>query len=112
MLIVIYGYNNGEYDLDQLFNNADIPTWLIWLGSIAQVVFTFRFVYQWIVSERTKTSQLPLGFWRLSVLGASLILIYAIFRQDVVLMVGHGSGLIVYVRNIMIGKKERREATQ
>ena len=109
ILIVIYGYNNGEYDLDQLFNNADIPTWLIWLGSIAQIIFTFRFVYQWMVSERTKTSQLPIGFWRLSVLGASLILIYAIFRQDIVLMVGHGSGLIVYVRNIMIGKKERRE---
>lgn len=111
VLIVIYGYNNGEYDLDQLFNNADIPTWLIWLGSIAQVIFTFRFVYQWLVSERTKTSQLPIGFWRLSVLGASLILIYAIFRQDVVLMVGHGSGLVVYIRNIMIGKKEKRETT-
>jgi len=112
VLIVIYGYNNGEYDIDQLFNNADIPTWLLWLGSIAQIVFTFRFIYQWLVSERTKTSQLPIGFWRLSVLGASLILIYAIFRQDVVLMVGHGSGLIVYIRNIMIGKKEKREAAQ
>lgn len=112
VLIVVYGYNNGEYDVYQLFNNADIPTWLIWLGSIAQVTFTFRFIYQWMVSERTKTSQLPIGFWRLSVLGAALILIYAIFRNDIVLMVGHGSGLIVYVRNIMIGKKERREAAQ
>lgn len=112
VLIVVYGYNNGEYDVYQLFNNADIPTWLIWLGSIAQVTFTFRFIYQWMVSERTKTSQLPIGFWRLSVLGAALILIYAIFRNDIVLMVGHGSGLMVYVRNIMIGKKERREAAQ
>ncbi|MDC8006250.1 lipid-A-disaccharide synthase N-terminal domain-containing protein [Aureisphaera galaxeae] len=107
--IVTYGYNNGEYDIYQLFNNEDIPNWLLILGVVAQILFTLRFVYQWIYSERTKTSQLPIGFWRLSVLGASLILTYAIFREDPVLFVGHGAGMIIYIRNIFIGKKERRE---
>ncbi|NND63110.1 MAG: lauroyl acyltransferase [Flavobacteriaceae bacterium] len=106
VLIIVYGYNNGEYDIYELFNNEDIPLWLLWLGSIAQVIFTFRFVYQWFISERTKTSQLPVGFWLLSVLGASLILTYAIFRMDPVLLVGHGAGLIIYIRNIFIWKKE------
>ncbi|MEM7186396.1 MAG: lipid-A-disaccharide synthase N-terminal domain-containing protein, partial [Bacteroidota bacterium] len=109
VVVVVYGYNNGEYDLNELLNNEAIPVWLLWLGIIAQVLFTLRFVYQWIYSERTKTSQLPIGFWRLSVLGASLILTYAIFRMDPVLFVGHGAGTIIYVRNIIIGKKERNE---
>jgi lipid-A-disaccharide synthase-like uncharacterized protein len=103
--IVTYGYNNGEYDIYQLLNNEDIPLWLLWLGIIAQVIFTFRFVYQWLYSEREKESQLPMGFWVLSVLGASLILLYAVFRRDPVLLIGHGAGTIIYVRNIMLGLK-------
>jgi lipid-A-disaccharide synthase-like uncharacterized protein len=109
VIIVIYAYNNGEYDLFQLFNNEDIPTWLLWLGIISQLLFTFRFVYQWIYSEKTKTSHLPVGFWRLSVAGASLILTYAIFRLDPVLFVGHVAGLIIYIRNIFIWKKQVNE---
>ena len=106
VLIVIYAYNNGEYDVQQLLNNEDIPLWLMILGIVSQVLFTFRFIYQWIYSEKTKTSQLPIGFWRLSVLGASLILTYAVFREDPVLLVGHGAGLIIYIRNIYIWKKQ------
>jgi len=106
VLIVIYAYNNGQYDLNKLLKNDDIPYWLLTLGIVSQIVFTFRFIYQWMYSEKTKTSQLPVGFWRLSVLGASLILAYAIFRKDPVLLVGHCAGLIIYVRNIFIWKKQ------
>lgn len=106
IFIVIYAYNNGEYDLEQLFHNEQIPIWLFILGIVSQLLFTFRFIYQWIYSEKTKASQLPVGFWRLSVAGASLILTYAIFRQDPVLFVGHIAGLIIYIRNIFIWKKQ------
>ncbi|GHC55215.1 lipid-A-disaccharide synthase N-terminal domain-containing protein [Ulvibacter litoralis] len=106
ILIVVYAYNNGEYDLQKLFQNDAIPFWLLLLGIVSQLLFTFRFIYQWMYSEKTKTSQLPVGFWRLSVLGASLILTYAIFRKDPVLFVGHVAGLIIYVRNIFIWKKQ------
>ncbi len=106
VVIVAYSYNNGVHDIHQLLNNEDISHWLLILGIVAQVVFTFRFIYQWIYSEKTKNSQLPIGFWRLSVLGASLILTYAIFREDPVLLLGHGVGLIIYLRNIFIWKKQ------
>ena len=109
ILIVIYGYNNGEYDLYELLNNEAIPTWLLWLGIVSQILFTFRFVYQWIYSERKKVSHLPIGFWRLSALGASMIIVYALYRKDPVLLVGHGAGLIIYLRNIFIGKNEVAE---
>jgi lipid-A-disaccharide synthase-like uncharacterized protein len=109
LIVVIYAYNNGEYDLEQLFKNEAIPVWLLILGIISQLIFTLRFIYQWMYSEKTKTSQLPVGFWRMSVLGASLILTYAIFRADPVLFVGHIAGLVIYIRNIFIWKKQVNE---
>jgi lipid-A-disaccharide synthase-like uncharacterized protein len=102
ILIVIYGYNNGDYDIEKLFQNAEIPLWLLILGSIAQVIFTLRFIYQWIYSERKKKSSLPLGFWMLSLAGGALILTYAILRRDPVLFVGHLMGVFIYIRNIKL----------
>ena len=107
LLILIYGYNNGAYDLEILLHNTQIPQWLMILGIVGQLVFTLRFVYQWWYSEQKKESHLPKGFWRLSALGALLIMTYAIYRMDPVLMVGHGSGLIIYLRNLFIGKNEK-----
>ena len=105
-LIVVYGYNNNAYDLNDFFKNEAIPLWLIVLGSVAQIIFTFRFVYQWLYSEKKKTSSLPFGFWMLSLTGALLILIYAIIRKDPVLFAGHSLGLIIYTRNLFILKKQ------
>ncbi|RXG11718.1 lipid A biosynthesis-like protein [Leeuwenhoekiella aestuarii] len=102
ILLVIYGYNNGHYDIDKLFRNENIPLWLLLLGSIAQVIFTLRFIYQWIYSERKKKSSLPLGFWLLSLVGGLLILTYAILRRDPVLFVGHLMGVFIYYRNMKL----------
>jgi lipid-A-disaccharide synthase-like uncharacterized protein len=99
ILIVIFYYNNNKIDVELLFKNADIPTWLLILGIVAQIIFTLRFVYQWIHAERHKESTLPMGFWVLSLIGAGLILSYAIIRKDPVLFVGHLFGLVIYVRN-------------
>ncbi|EIJ39459.1 Lipid A Biosynthesis N-terminal domain protein [Galbibacter orientalis DSM 19592] len=106
ILIIIYGYNNNVYDIDDLFKNEDIPIWLLILGIVAQILFTFRFIYQWLYSEKRKKSSLPAGFWLLSLVGALLILSYAIFRKDPVLLVGHSLGTIIYARNLFILKKQ------
>ena len=95
----------GAYDITQLFNKDYISSWLLVLGIVSQLVFTFRFIYQWIYSERIKTSELPAGFWIISLLGAILILIYAIFRKDPILFMGQIFGLVVYIRNLMILKR-------
>src|SRR6478735_6536094 len=105
VIIVIYGYNNGIYDREKLFHNENIAAWLFWLGIFSQVLFTFRFVYQWIYSERRKESHLPLGFWIISLSGSFLILVYATFRRDPVLLAGQLTGFIVYFRNIIIIQK-------
>lgn len=102
LIIIAFGYNNNKQDVDNLLNNEAIPDWLLILGVVAQVIFTLRFVYQWIYSEKQKESSLPLGFWMLSLLGSSLIFTYAIFRIDPILIAGHVFGIFTYVRNIML----------
>jgi len=108
-IFIIYSFNNNVFDLALLFKNENIPPWLVIMGSIAQVIFTGRFIYQWIYSENKKTSMLPLGFWILSITGSSLIIIYAILRKDPVLLTGHIFGSIVYIRNIQLIKKSNHE---
>jgi len=111
VMIVIYAYNNNVYDLDKLLNNEDIPSWLFALGIVAQLVFIFRFIYQWFTSEKKKTSHLPMGFWAISLTGSMLILTYAIFRVDKVLFIAHSIGMFVYMRNMYLMRKNRHEAT-
>ncbi|MDP3312501.1 lipid-A-disaccharide synthase N-terminal domain-containing protein [Lutibacter sp.] len=106
LFIVIYYFNNNTYDLNNLLQNKSIPFWLLIWGIVAQIIFTFRFIYQWIYSEKNKKSSLPFGFWILSFLGSSMILAYAIYRKDPVLFIGHIFGAIIYIRNIMISRKE------
>jgi lipid-A-disaccharide synthase-like uncharacterized protein len=105
-LIVVYYFNNNVIDKDLLFKNEAIPNWLLWLGILSQIVFTLRFVYQWIYSEYKKTSTLPLGFWLLSLAGSLLILTYAVFRKDPVLFIGHMLGSIIYIRNLILLHKD------
>ncbi|RNC64693.1 lipid-A-disaccharide synthase N-terminal domain-containing protein [Proteiniphilum sp. X52] len=85
------------------FRQKDIPIWLLIFGSAGQVLFTFRFIYQWIYSAHLHRSVLPIGFWIISLLGSGTIVAYGIIRQDPVLILGQSVGFIAYVRNIMIG---------
>jgi lipid-A-disaccharide synthase-like uncharacterized protein len=69
---------------------------------MGQVFFSARFVVQWIVSERRKQSVIPLAFWIFSLLGGGLLLTYAIYRRDPVFIAGQTAGFLVYVRNLML----------
>ena len=114
ILLFVFPVSIGAYamlngmDFDVFFNNKNIPTWLLILGIIAQLVFIFRFIYQWISSEKHKKSHLPLGFWVISLIGSSLILTYSIFREDLVLFLAHSVGMLVYARNIFLWKIEKQ----
>jgi len=107
VLIIIYSFHNSRMDINNLFRNKDISIGLLIWGSIAQVVFTLRFVYQWLYSEKNKKSSLPFGFWILSLTGSLMILSYAIIRKDPVLFIGQMFGFVVYSRNIYLGLKNK-----
>ena len=108
LFAIYHGFNNGQIDTMRLFENKDIPLWLLLWGSFAQIIFTLRFVYQWVYSEKSKNSQLPFGFWLLSLVGSFMILSYAVIRHDPVLFIGQLFGFFIYMRNIIIGREEKR----
>ena len=85
-----------------------IDAWIV-LGFVAQGLFTMRFLVQWIASERQKKSVVPVAFWYLSVAGGGLLLVYAIYRKDPVFILGQATGLVVYVRNLMLRGAARAE---
>ncbi len=72
------------------------------LGMLGQVLFFSRFLVQWIASEKEKQSTVPLAFWYLSIGGGLLLLTYAIWRKDPVIILGQAVGLLVYARNLML----------
>ena len=105
LIVLLITFLRGEFDFSQLFNQDFIPIWLLALGIVSQLIFTLRFIFQWIISEKNKLSQLPSSFWIISTVGSVIILIYSIFRKDPILFIGHTFGIIIYCRNLMILKK-------
>jgi lipid-A-disaccharide synthase-like uncharacterized protein len=97
----------SAFDLT-FFHNKDIPLWLLIFGSSGQIIFSLRFIYQWVYSLYHRESVLPLGFWVLSLIGSSIIIIYAIFRLDPILLLGQSFGFVAYIRNIMIGNRSKK----
>ena len=72
------------------------------LGMLGQVFFFSRFLVQWLASEKHGKSVVPLSFWYLSLGGGSLLLFYAVWRKDPVIILGQIVGLFVYARNLML----------
>ncbi len=89
------------YSLSGIIENNSNVYLLVW-GLIGQAVFTSRFVYQWLYSEKKKESMFPPGFWIISITGAILISSYAWYMHLFPIIIGHIFGMIVYVRNLMI----------
>ncbi len=83
----------------------------VWLavGLLGQSLFSARFIVQWLVSEKRRKSVTPVAFWYFSLAGGVILLAYAIHRRDTVFMVGQATGLIVYVRNLMLITRRRRD---
>ena len=73
-----------------------------WLaaGFAAQGLFAVRFLVQWVLSERARRSLLPVHFWYLSLIGAALLLAYAVHRRDPVIAAGQIVGVGIYFRNL------------
>jgi lipid-A-disaccharide synthase-like uncharacterized protein len=106
--VLTFGYllsgSNGTILLLLLNNEIPLPL-KIW-GSAGQVIFTLRFYIQWMDSESKSESVLSQRFWLVSMLGSLMIITYAAFRYDPILLTGQLSGLLVYVRNVMLGRRK------
>lgn len=82
------------------------------LGLLGQVLFTGRMVVQWLVSEKKSRSVVPVSFWWMSLSGASMLILYFVWRQDIVGVLGQSTGWFIYVRNLMLIYGPRKPQTE
>jgi lipid-A-disaccharide synthase-like uncharacterized protein len=87
---------------------------LVWVlfGVFAQAVFASRVVVQWWESERRRDSVVPPVYWWLSLLGGLMLLVYFIWRTDIVGVLGQSTGVVIYARNLQLIEKNRRAGAQ
>lgn len=86
---------------------SDQTFWLS-IGLLGQTLFSARFLVQWLASERVRQSIVPTAFWWLSLAGGATLLAYAVWRRDPVFIIGQASGLLVYIRNLMLIRQTGR----
>lgn len=84
--------------------------WVVF-GFLGQAVFMGRMVVQWWASERARSSVVPPVFWWLSLLGSSMLMVYFIWRWEIIGFLGQSTGWVIYIRNLwFIYGKVRDEA--
>ena len=88
--------------------HVETRTELIWVafGLFGQLLFTGRFLVQWIASERARKSVMPVAFWYFSISGGLVLLAYAIYRADPVFILGQALGVVIYARNLWLIRNE------
>ena len=93
----------GEY-----LNNYP-ETIMIVIGFGGQTLFAARFIIQWLSSENAGRSVIPVAFWYFSISGGLVLLTYAIWRQDPVIIAGQSVGILIYARNLYFINREKQE---
>ncbi len=83
--------------MNNLFTLSNL--WLL-IGFFGQLLFSMRFILQWLASEKIKRSIVPNVFWYFSLAGGIVLFLYAIHRRDPVFIFGQGAGIFIYLRNI------------
>lgn len=95
--LLLYGWTFQHASLS--FNYTD-PFMLV--GMVGQLLLNFRYFYQWYYSEKARESLLPLGFWIISAVASVMVVVYSLYRDDIVLLIAQSAGLIAYARNIYL----------
>lgn len=91
------------------FLNITSPIGVAWvgLGLLGQVLFAGRMLVQWLASERHRRSVVPVAFWWMSLGGATLLVVYFIWRKDAVGVLGQATGWFIYIRNLSLIYRRR-----
>jgi lipid-A-disaccharide synthase-like uncharacterized protein len=82
-----------------MMQNKDIiPVALGWqlLGFLGSALFASRFWYQWWKQKKNRASQLDTVFWKLSLLGNLVVLVYFFVIQDIVSIINYSFGDSLY----------------
>lgn len=87
-----------------LFMLLDVTSWTgvawVFFGFLGQAVFMARMIAQWHASEKAKSSVVPPVFWWLSLLGSSMLMVYFVWRWEIIGFLGQSTGWFIYIRNL------------
>lgn len=102
--------------VEQIFRILAVESWgefwWVVIGLGGQLLFTARFLVQWLASEKAGRSVVPLAFWHLSIGGGIILFAYAIYRKDPVFILGQSMGLFIYCRNLWLIYAERKRTSE
>ena len=92
----------------------NISSWVnfgwVAIGLVGQAAFFGRMFVQWIVSEKSRQSQVPEVFWWFSFVGAIFLFTYFVWRVDAVGVLGQSTGIVIYARNLRLIHKQKARA--
>lgn len=88
-------------------DNTRDTLWVL-VGLLGQLMFTARFMIQWIASERAGRSVIPVAFWYFSLVGGAIVLAYGLHKWEPVIIMGQLPGVLIYSRNLWLIHKSNR----
>ena len=95
-----YGQEHRFFGLDW--------SWLDLLGLVGQLLFSFRFINQWLESEKRGASYIPESFWYWSIAGSLVLTLYWIFKRSPVGILANLPNTLIYFRNLQLIKKQKQ----
>lgn len=73
---------------------------LYFIGYFSAFVFSFRFLIQWIISERAHKSVVPVSFWWLSLLGNISLMLHSLIQWQYPVALIQSINGVISARNI------------
>ncbi len=105
----IYSTKRNETGVEGYLDLLAQLSGLFLFGLVGQLMFSARFIVQWIASEKAGRSVVPHSFWWLSVAGTVTLLIYFAIRHEPIGMLGQACGLPIYLRNLVLLGRARSQ---
>lgn len=80
---------------------VDSVAWTIF-GLLGNVLFSSRFVVQWLYSEKKRELVVPAAFWHLSFWGSVIALVYALHVDKLPIILSFAFLPFLYFRNLVL----------
>lgn len=81
--------------------------WWTVFGFVGNLLFSSRFLFQWIASEKRKRVVVPAHFWYLSFWGSVINLVYALHIDNAPIFFGVVALPVIYGRNLVLLHRAR-----
>lgn len=87
--------------------------WWEVVGLLGEGLFFARLIVQWIASEKARRPVLPMVYWFMSLVGAVILIFYAVHLGSFAVLIPQLVGIVFYARGIMLERGYRdREAAR